>query len=179
MKTITSILLILILSINFQLNAQELKSYENKDVIVKYPSNWEIVDVDKKKKENPDNPMMKSTVLEIRADKDDESSKSVKAMKMDTQGRNPSLADIESFFENMYNSSEKVVVLKKSKGQINGYDYRSMTVKSNVEDVDKIGVQRYFIYNKYIYVVSVSSKFKEFPKFKPTADKLLDSFKTN
>ena len=179
MKSIVLTLILVVFSINVSLNAQDMKSFEDDDASLEYPSSWEVIDIDKKKKENPDNPMINNMILEITADKDDEASKSVKAIKMDMMGKNPSLADIEGFFVNMYSSQDKVQILKKSKGTVNGYDYRSMTVKSNADGVDKIGVQRFFLKGRYIYLVSTSSQLAEFPNFKSTSSKVLDSFKVD
>ena len=100
MKSIVLTLILVIFSINVSLNAQDMKSFEGDDASLEYPSSWEVIDIDKKKKENSDNPMINNMILEITADKDDEASKSVKAIKMDMMGKNPSLADIEGFFVN-------------------------------------------------------------------------------
>jgi hypothetical protein len=86
MKTITITLLILFLSINFQLSAQDFKSFEKDGVSLEYPSDWEVVDVEKKKKENPNNPMIRSILLEITANKDTDETKSVEASRLDMSG---------------------------------------------------------------------------------------------
>ena len=177
MKTITATLLILFLSTNFQLSAQDFKSFEKDGVSLEYPSDWEVVDVEKKKKENPNNPMVRSILLEITANKDTDETKSVEALRLDMSGKNATLTDMQKFFEKMYkNSQGKIQILKKGDGNVNGYEYKSMTIKSDVDEVQLLGVQRVLLDGKYAYVISVSSPLADFANFKTTADQVLDSF---
>lgn len=179
MKLITSTL-ILLFAFNLSLNAQDLKDYEKDGVSLKHPADWEVVDIEKKKNENPNNPMLRSIILEISADKDADETKSVEALKLDMTGKNATLSQIQQFFEKMYSNSQgKIQILKKGSGEVNGYEYRSMTVKSDMENAELLSVQRVLLDGKYAYVVSVSSPLAEFANFKPTGDKILDSFQVN
>ena len=177
MKTITATLLILFLFINFQLNAQDFKSFEKDGVSLEYPSDWEVVDVEKKKKENPDNPMLQSILFEIVADKEIKETKKVEAMRIDMSGRNTTLSGMEKYFEKLFNSTQgKVQILKKGAGEVNGYEYKSMTLKTKVDEAQLLGVQRVLLDGQYAYVISVSSPIADFANFKTTADQILDSF---
>ena len=177
MKTISSIIFIFILFFNYQSNAQDFKSFEKEGVSLDYPSDWEVVDVEKKKKENPNNPMIRSILLEITANKGSDETESIKALRLDMSGKNATLTDMQKFFEKMYSNSQgKIQILKKSDGEINGYEYKSMTIKSDVDEVQLLGVQRVLLDGQYAYVVSVSSPLADFASFKTTGNKILDSF---
>ena len=170
-------ILILFISVNLQLNAQDFKNFDKDGASLAYPSDWEVVDIEKKKKENPNNPMIRSTLLEITADKKTDKTKSVKAMRLDMSGKNATLTDMQKFFEKMYkNSQGKIQILKKGDGEVNGYEYKSMTIKSDVDEVQLLGVQRVLLDGKYAYVISVSSPLGEFADFKVTGEQILDSF---
>ena len=160
--------------------SQEMKNHEIDDVTIKHPAGWEVVDIEKKKKENPQNPMVQSVLFEISADKESDEAKSVQASKLDMTGKNATLDQIQQFFEKMYsNAQSDIQILKKGSGEVNGYEFRSMTVKAELESADVLSVQRVLLDGKYAYVVSVSSPLAEFANFKATGDKILDSFQVN
>ena len=172
--------LVFLIALNLVGFAQEMKDHEIDDVTVKHPAEWEVVDVEKKKKENPQNPMVQSILFEISADKDADDAKSVQASKLDMTGKNTTLDQIQQFFEKMYsNAQSDIQILKKGSGEVNGYEYRSMTIKADLENADVLSVQRILLDGKYAYVVSVSSPLAEFANFKSTGDKILDSFQVN
>jgi hypothetical protein len=60
MKSLIYSILIFLVSVNLHLNAQDFKSYDKDGVSLMYPSDWEVVDIEKKKEENPNNPMLRS-----------------------------------------------------------------------------------------------------------------------
>ena len=172
--------LVFLIALNLVGFAQEMKNYKIDDVTVKHPADWEVVDIEKKKKENPQNPMLQSILFEISAEKDADETKSVEALKLDMTGKNATLSQIQQFFEKMYSNSQgKIQILKKGSGEVNGYEYRSMTIKADLENADVLSVQRILLDGKYAYVVSVSSPLAEFANFKSTGDKILDSFQVN
>ena len=172
--------LVFLIALNLVGFAQEMKNYKIDDVTVKHPADWEVVDIEKKKKENPQNPMLQSILFEISADKDADDAKSVQASKLDMTGKNATLDQIQQFFEKMYsNAQSDIQILKKGSGEVNGYEYRSMTIKADLENADVLSVQRILLDGKYAYVVSVSSPLAEFANFKSTGDKILDSFQVN
>jgi hypothetical protein len=146
----------------------------------KHPANWKVVDVAKKAKENPDNPMLQSILLEIKSDKSSNNSKSVDVVKIDMAGKNATLSQMQQYFEKLYqNMQGKVTILKKDDAEVNGYNYKSMTLKINEDDQNLLGVQRIILQDEYVYVISVSAPMTEFGNFKATGDKILDSFKVN
>lgn len=170
----------IVLLISSTLSAQDFKTFEKENVSLQYPSEWQSVDVDKKAEENPNNPMLKSILLEITADKNDEEAKSVEVIKLDMSGKNATLSQVQQFFEKMYSSAEgKIAILKKSSGEVNGYEYKSMTLKIDEPERKLLGVQRFLLSGNFAYVISVSSPLAEFASFKSTGDQILDSFKVD
>ncbi|MDR9400308.1 MAG: PsbP-related protein [Psychroflexus sp.] len=162
------------------LSAQNFKTFEKENVSLQHPAEWEIVDVDKKAKDNPDNPMLQSVLLEIKSDKNSNNSKGVEVVKIDMAGKNATLSQMQEYFEKMYKSMQgKVTILKKDAGEANGYEYKSMTLKVDDADASQLGVQRVILEDEYVYVISVSAPMAEFGNFKPTVDQILDSFQVN
>lgn len=160
--------------------AQSLKTFEKENVSLQHPAEWEIVDVDKKAEENPDNPMLQSVLLEIKSDKTSKNAKGIEVIKIDMEGKNATLSQMQQYFEKMYQSmQDKVTILKKDAGEANGYKYKSMTLKISKADVSQLGVQRVILEDEYVYVISVSAPMAEFGNFKPTLDQILESFQVN
>ena len=178
MKSLIYSILILFVSVNLHLNAQDFKSYDKDGVSLMYPSDWEVVDIEKKKEENPNNPMLRSILFEIVADKETKETKTVEAMRIDMAGKNASLSDVENFFDKLFkNSQGKVQILKKGDGKVNGYEYKSMTLRTEVDEAQLLGVQRMLLDGKYAYVISVNTPLAEFANYKTTVNQILDSFK--